>query len=514
MNDHAHANDHEESQSAAITFLRALGAEAGERAEPALTHISRVFFAGARAFKLKRAVRTSYLDFTALETRCAACAREVELNRRTAPDLYLGVRAITREPHGLAFDGPGARVDCVVEMRRFDEDALLDRLARRGALDPAMMDALAQRIASLHESAEPARAPPSLAPVLVMNRAALLDSDLRDEPGVAALLARMDEAFADAAPLLEARAAHGKARRCHGDLTLRNIVLLDGAPTPFDCLEFDEALATIDVLYDLAFTLMDLARLQCDDLANALFNRYLDRADETDGLSLLPLFIAMRAIVRAHVAARMRRDGPQGARADALRDEARACLATARRALPPTPAPAPRLFAIGGLSGSGKSTLASALAPHIGPPPGARVLSSDRIRKALFGRAAQERLPPEAYAPDVSARVYALMRERANACMRAGWSVIADAVFDRAEDRAAMADIARKAGAAFTGVWLEAPQDVLEGRVAARVNDPSDADLAVLAAQARRLADAGAPQDWRRLDARVAPQENARALRA
>jgi aminoglycoside phosphotransferase family enzyme/predicted kinase len=512
MDDHAQASPDEESQSAAIAFLRALGAAAGESAEPALTHISRVFFAGARAFKLKRAVRTSYLDFATLEKRCAACAREVELNRRTAPDLYLGVRAITREPHGLAFDGAGPRVDCVVEMRRFDENALFDRLARRGALDAALMDALAQRIASLHESAQPARDPPSLAPVLAMNRAALLDSDLRDAQGVPALLARMDEAFARAEPLLQARAAQGKARRCHGDLTLRNIVLLDGAPTPFDCLEFDEALATIDVLYDLAFTLMDLARLGCDDLANALLNRYLDRADETDGLTLLPVFIAMRAVVRAHVAARMRRDAPPGAKADALEEEARACLATAQRAL--APAQPPRLVAIGGLSGSGKSTLAAALAPRIGSLPGARVLSSDRIRKALFGRAAQERLPPEAYAPDVSARVYALMRERAQACLRAGWSVVADAVFDRAEDRAAIARAAQECGAPFAGVWLEAPQTVLEGRVAARVNDPSDADVAVLAAQARRLADTGAPDDWRRLDARVPAKDNARALSA
>ena len=513
-------------QSETRAFLRGLAAQAHETAEPALTHISRVYFAGARAFKLKRAVRTPYLDFTRLETRCEACAREVELNRRTAPDLYRGVRRITREAGGLAFDGAGPLVDCVVEMERFDEDALFDRLAQRGALTPAMMDALAARIAALHAQAAVAQDPPSLAPVLAMNRAALQETFLRDAPDAAETLARMDAAFAQARPLLARRAQAGKARRCHGDLTLRNIVLIAGAPTPFDCLEFDEKLATIDVLYDLAFTLMDLARLRLDALANALLNRYLDRADETDGLALLPLFIAMRALVRAHVAARIAQESsPQeSAQENAAQEnaqenaaqknaaEARAYLATAARALTCEGRARPRLIAAGGLSGSGKSTLAAALAPLMAPLPGARVLSSDRIRKALFGVAATQRLPKEAYAPDVSARVYALMGERAAACLRAGWSVVADAVFDRAQDRAAIAQIAREAGAQVTGVWLAAPQEVLEARVGARVNDPSDADLAILAAQAERLAQTGAPDDWRRLDARAPAAENARAL--
>ena len=505
----------EAAQSEAAGFLRSLGAQAHESSPPALTHISRVFFAGARAYKLKRAVRTPYLDFTTLEARCAACAREVELNRRTAPDLYLGLRRITREATGLEFDGDGPLVECVVEMRRFAEDALLDGIARRGALDAAMMDALAARVASLHGDAQPARDAPSLAPVLAMNRAATLATSLRDAPGAQDLLARMERVFTQVEPLIARRAANGKARRCHGDLTLRNIVLLDGAPTPFDCLEFDEKLATIDVLYDLAFTLMDLMRLDREDLANALLNRYLDRREESDGLPLLPLFIALRALVRAHVAARMAQEKPAGQR-EPLEAEAHAYLAAAIRALPgdAPPAQAPRLIAIGGLSGSGKSTLAAALAPRLAPPPGARTLSSDRIRKALFGRAATQRLPPEAYAPDVSAQVYEEMRARAGACLRAGWNVVADAVFDRAQDRDAIAQTARACGADFVGVWLEAPQDVLEARVRARVNDPSDADCAVLAAQAQRLAQTGAPADWRRLDARNAPQDNAAALSA
>jgi aminoglycoside phosphotransferase family enzyme/predicted kinase len=483
----------EASQSDAIAFLNRICAEAGNSAPHALSHISRVFFAGPRVFKLKRAVLKPYLDFSSAELRCKACARELELNRATAPALYIAVRRITREAQGLAFDGPGALVDCVVEMQRFDEALLLDRMAQRGALTPALMDALAQSIAAMHAQAEVREGGAhSVARVLVMNKRAVQESFLKNEPGCDALLAQMENTLAQHSTLLNARARAGRVRRCHGDLTLRNIVLLEGAPTPFDCLEFDEELATTDVLYDLSFPIMDLWRLNLGPLGASLFNRYLDRTNETCGLSLMPLFIAMRALVRAHVAANMADEKPE------MTAEARSYFELARYAITPS---APKLFAIGGLSGSGKSTLAATLAPMIAPMPGARILSSDRIRKALFGAPANTRLPLEAYTSDISARVYALMRQQAGVCLDAGWPVIVDAVFDRAEDRAAIQDIAAARGLPFNGFWLQAPMPILQERVAARVNDPSDADVAVLNAQAARLAGQAQTQTWRELDA-------------
>jgi aminoglycoside phosphotransferase family enzyme/predicted kinase len=485
----------ETSQSDAIAFLNRLCAEAGDDAPPALTHISRVFFAGPRVFKLKRAVRKPYLDFSSADLRCKACARELELNRATAPTLYIAVRSITREAQGLAFDGPGELVDCVVEMRRFDEALLLDRMAQGGALTPALMDALAQSIAAMHVKAQVREGDAhSLARVLAMNKSAVQESFLNNEPGCDALLAQMENALAQHSTLLNARASAGKVRRCHGDLTLRNIVLLEGAPIPFDCLEFDEELATTDVLYDLSFPIMDLWRAGLPALGNNLFNRYLDRADESCGLSLMPLFIAMRALVRAHVAANMADEKPE------MTAEARSYFELARDAITPS---APELFAIGGLSGSGKSTLAATLAPMIAPMPGARILSSDRIRKALFGAPANTRLPLEAYTSEISARVYALMRELAAKCLDAGWPVIVDAVFDREEDRAAIQELAAARGLPFSGFWLQAPLQILQERVAARVNDPSDADVAVLNAQAARLAGQAQTQaqTWRELDA-------------
>lgn len=485
----------EASQSDTIAFLMHVCAEADDRTPPALTHISHVFFAGPRIFKLKRAFVKPYLDFSTADLRCKACARELELNRRTAPELYVAVRRITREAFELAFDGPGELVDCVVEMQRFDEDCLLDHLAERGALTLAHMDALAESISAMHSKAEAhAGGMQALAHVLSMNETAVQQGFLSNEPGCDILLTGMKDLCAHNAALLDARANAGKVRRCHGDLTLRNIVMLNGAPIPFDCLEFDEDLATIDVLYDLAFPIMDLWRTGLSALGNVLFNRYLDRTNECDGLSLMPLFIAMRALIRTHVAASMADDKPE------LKAEARSYFKLAQRALEPC---TPVLYAIGGLSGSGKSTCAPALAPLILPMPGARILSSDRIRKALSGVPANTLLPPEAYASEVSARVYALLRGYAGACLDSGWPVIVDAVFDRDNDRAAIQAVVDERGLRFSGFWLEAPMQILQERVAARTNDPSDANLAVLAAQASKLAAAapGQSAQWRKLDA-------------
>lgn len=498
----------EEGQRETIAFLSGLCARAGDSSPPISTHISRVFFAGDTVYKLKRAVRTSYLDFSTPAKRLAACERELMLNRRTAPKLYRAVRRITRGPAGLAFDGPGECVDAIVEMGRFAQDDLLDEMARRGALTSQHIEALAHTIAGFHREAEVSAAhggAAGVADVLAMNEAALKASFLSTEPDLERLCEAMRVALARGAGRLDARRAAGKVRRCHGDLTLRNIALIDGAPTPFDCLEFDETLATIDVLYDLAFILMDLWHRARGDLANMLFNRYLDAADEADGLALMPLFIAMRAVIRAHVTARMSQDA-QGPACGALKDEARNYLALAHEAMHEG---APVLIGVGGLSGSGKSTVAAALAPLLPPIPGARVLSSDRIRKNLFGVAPTERLPSEAYAPEVSERVYEQAREMAGACLDAGWPAICDAVFDRAADREALERIVRDRNIQMFGFWLEAPGDVLAMRVAARTGDPSDANVEVLRAQQAKLAASSETLQWTRLDATAPVHVNA-----
>lgn len=325
--------------------------------------------------------------------------------------------------------------------------------------------------------------------------------DLLPPAQVAALEGAFLEAFDRLEPLLAHRAAAGEVRRCHGDLHLRNIALIDGAPVLFDALEFDEALATTDRLYDLAFLIMDIALRGFAVEANRLLNRYLIACGEDppyDGLAALPLFLALRAAIRAQVgaAAAAFRDPAGRAAAGA---EARAYLTYAQAALAPR---AVKLVAVGGLSGSGKSTLAAALAPFLGPAPGAVHLRSDVERKRLHGIPELERLPPEAYSLETTQQVYAVLRERAEAVLAAGHAVIVDAVHQRPDERAEIAAVAQASGVDFLGLWLEAPVEALADRVTARRGDASDATAEVVRWQAGREA---GPLDWVRLDSARPP---------
>ena len=500
-----------DDQREVIAFLRepsAYGPPVG-RVEVIETHVSLVFLAGDRAYKLKRAVTYPYLDFSTLEARRAACAAELTLNRRNAPDLYLGLRALGRgEGGGIGWTEAGDALDWVVVMRRFDQDRLFDAMAAAGRLDASLILALAAHIAEFHAHAE--RRPERGGAAAT---AAIADGNTRSLraagfPGEAIddLDTRAHAHIARHAALLDARRAAGKVRRVHGDLHLRNICLYAGKPVLFDCLEFSEELATIDVLYDLAFLLMDLEQRGLSDLANLAFNRYLDLSGEDDGIAAMPLFLSLRAAIRAHVtAAALDRHAPD--ERAAARAEAQRYFAAARSALLPRPA---RLVAIGGLSGTGKSTLAMRLAPALGLLPGARVLRSDVIRKCLFGLAPEMPLPPAAYAPEVTRRVYDAIRDKAAAALAAGYCVILDAVSLRPEERTAFAALAEKAGVPFTGLWLEAPAETMKARLGTRRGDASDATAAVLAGQLGR--DPGA-LDWQRLAASGDPDQTLAAAR-
>lgn len=481
-------------QDETIAFLKSAAVLGGD-VRTVTTHISIVLMSGTAAVKLKRAIRLPYVDFSTPKRRLEACENELRLNRRTAPTLYRAVRRITRETDGrLGLDGSGALVDAVVEMTRFDEDTLFDRMALAGRLAPALMARLARSIAAFHATAAIApggNGAERMEAVLDINERALALTDIFEKDDVPRLIAASRAALAVHSERLDARAGAGKVRRCHGDLHLRNVCLVDGEPTLFDCLEFDEELATTDVLYDLAFLLMDLKHRGMGELANLVFNRYLDEMDdEEDGLPLLPFFMAVRATVRAHVTAQAA-DGAASAQAA----EARSYLALALALLEPRPM---RMVAVGGLSGSGKSTLAAALAPALGPAPGARILASDRIRKRLFGVAAETRLPPEAYRPEISKQVYGELAARAERVLRQGHGVVADAVFDRPADRARIAEVAAQAGIAFQGLWLEASEAQMLRRVADRHGDASDATPEIVKQQLGRPL---AAVEWPRLAA-------------
>ena len=444
------------------------------------THASVVFLAGAFAYKVKRAVKYPFLDFSTLAKRHAACLNELRVNARTAPELYLDVTPVTRGEGGaFRLGGDGETVEWVLRMHRFDQAMLYDRMASEGRLGLASMPRLAAVIEAFHATADrtlsPEGAVPPLQGVLADNEAEFAaNAELLPRAAAADLARTSRTRLAALIPLLEARARGGYLRHCHGDLHLRNIVEIDGAPVLFDAIEFDDRLATIDVLHDLAFLLMDLGKRGLGVHANAVLNAYLEAEGGTGnliGLASLPLFLAMRATIRTKVELlRARMAAP--AEAAGVREEARAYFALAREFLAPS---APRLVAFGGLSGSGKSAIARAIAPSLGAFPGAVIVRSDVVRKRLFGIAPEARLPASAYAPEVSDQVYAMSRKRAMMALLGGQAAIVDAVHAKPEERAALATLATRLGVPFTGLWLDAPAQVMRERVAARRGDVSDA---------------------------------------
>jgi uncharacterized protein len=492
-----------DAQDEVVAFLRrpgSYGIDENAAVETAETHISIVFLAGDYAYKLKRAVKFSYLDFSTAELRRAACEAELELNRRTALQLYLEVRALSRRPDGsIGWGCESAPLDWVVVMRRFDQEQLLDRLARAGGLSVPLTLDLAAHIAKFHDKAE-LRLEHGGAAVMreVASTNLRILRDCRDASfdavEIDALEVCIDNDLVRVGPLLDERRANGKVRRCHGDLHLRNICLYDRKPLIFDCIEFSEPIASIDVLYDLAFLLMDLLHCGQPGFANLVLNRYLDLTSEDGGLATMPVFMALRAVIRAHVTASAAPHASRGER-DAQFATARRYVELAAALLDRQPA---RLVAIGGLSGSGKSTLALRLAPELGIMPGARVLRSDVLRKRRFSVMPEERLPPEAYRREVTAEVYRELCERATAALRGGYAVVIDAVALRAEERRTFAEVARNAGVPFTGLWVEASPEVMRMRIEARRRDASDATAAVLDQQLQ--IDAGM-LEWTRIDA-------------
>lgn len=474
---------------------RSHGGAAVERID---THISALFLAGDRVFKLKKSVHLPFLDFSTLEARRAACAAEVEINSRAAPDLYLGIRAVTRAAGGgLELDGPGEAVDWVVEMCRFDQETLFDRLVGRGELDRDRCNALTEAVAAFHASA-PVRSDrggrAGLNWTVSTNRVSMLA-----QPSAVLPVAEVEE-LAEASfaalerftPRMEARRAAGLVRQCHGDLHLGNICLWQGRPTLFDAIEFSEDIACVDVIYDLAFLLMDLDHRGGRRQAGWVLNHYLDLTGDFSGLAPMPLYLSCRAGIRAHVVASMAA-GAQGAERDRLVEAARGYLRAARDYLSP---PAPRLLAVGGLSGSGKSRMGRELAPDLGVP-AAAVVRSDSLRKHLMGVPIHQKLGPEGYTPEVTERTYGRLYDTCAALLADGVSVVADAVFAKPEQRAGIEAVARRAGAPFHGLWLEAPPDLSKRRIAERRANVSDATPQVLE---RQLSYDLGPIAWTHID--------------
>lgn len=496
------------AQDAVFEFLEDPKSHGGSKVQRIDTHAAAVFLAGDRAYKVKRAVRFPFLDYSTLEKRKAACDAELEVNRAFAGELYRRVVPITRERGGgLALAGDGEPVEWAVEMARFDENATLDHVAERRGIDEEVADQLAVTVAAMHRRAPKADADAWLAAIesyVSQNTTAFREHAALFEPSAVALLEGASRAaLRKLHPLLVARGKLGLIRRGHGDLHLGNVALLDGRPVPFDAIEFDPVIASGDVLYDLAFLLMDLVERKLERAANIVLNRYFaatHRADDLDGLAGLPFFMSLRAAIRAKVTAARLQQADAAKRND-IEQAARTYFEFAVELLHPPP---PQLIGIGGLSGTGKSALARSLAPFIAPHPGALVLRSDVERKALFEVGETERLPPDAYDPKVTARVYERLVEMAARAIAAGHSAIIDAVFAREGERAQIDATAKAAHVPFQGLFLVADLRTRLARVGARVGDASDADAAV----AQKQEDyALGKMDWAEIDAGGTPDE-------
>jgi hypothetical protein len=458
-------------------------------APPIETHISLVFVGTDTVWKLKKAVKLPFLDFSRVEDRRRFTARELALNAPAAPGLYRDMVPVVRQPDGsLMLTGTPADApveDWVLRMARVLAGDFLDAVAAGGRLTPALQDALADAVAAYHQALPVAAGVlPPMRRIVLGNVPSALDAGL-PAAEVETWRDTMLPALDTLEPLLAERAATGFVRRGHGDLHLGNLCLWQGRPVPFDALEFDETLATIDLAYDLAFLLMDLDRRVDRAAANRVLNRYVARTGDAGLVPTLPVFLSIRAMVRAHVEAR-------SGHAASWQPYLQAALDYL------CPAPA-MVVAVSGLPGSGKSTLARALAPDLGRAPGALILRSDEIRKRQHGMPPEQRLPPSAYSDAASDAVFATLADCVRTAAAGGHCVVADATFIDPAHRRAVEDAARMAGVAFAGFWLEAPLPELERRIVARSGDASDATPAVLHAIASSGPGAGS---WHPVDAR------------
>ena len=491
----------DEVQASVFEFLGQPSTHRGETVRRMATHGAAVFLAGDRALKVKRAVSFPFLDYSTLDKRRAACAAELEVNRRFAPQLYRRVVPITRDKNGnLALDGHGEVVEWAVEMHRFDESQTLDCLADRGALDSRMAEKLAAMTLAMHRSARSADVVQWLSAVesyIGQNTEAFRAyPDLFPEAILVKLERSMRHELERLRPLLIERGRQGFVRQGHGDLHLGNIAVVNDAPVAFDAIEFSPVIASGDVLYDLGFLLMDLVERGQVANANIVLNGYFDSSEPLealDGLAALAFFMSLRAAIRAKVIAA--RIGQRKCDDAAVRTSARRYFDLALQLLRRVE---PLLIGIGGLSGVGKSVIAKRLAGIVLPLPGALVFRSDVIRKHMFGCPETDPLSPDAYRPDVSSGVYGELMERAIRTVSAGLSVIVDATFMNTDARGKVESEARRAAVDFVGIFLTADLETRVARIKQRGADASDADVTLAREQeGYQLGDL----TWTRVDA-------------
>ena len=453
------------------------------------THISWVLLAGELAYKIKKPVRLSFLDFSTLAQRRACCLDELRLNRRFAPDLYLDVIPIFGSPDNPQWRCDGEPIEYAVKMRRFDNAQRLDRVCVRGELRPEHLSDLAQSLANFHAAAATADAssrfgePAGILALALDNLQA--PAGAMTDPTQRSTLERFrawtTAEFTHLSPLMQARKSQGRVRECHGDLHLGNLVLLDGRVRMFDCIEFNDALRWIDIASELAFTHMDLQHHGQPGLANWFLDQYLIHSGDYEAAVLLRFYAVYRALVRGKV--------------ESIRWAQQASLARSEDHKPPdflalaerlTTPQAPALVITHGLAGCGKTTASNRLLLE-DPAANTLRLRSDVERKRLYGLSALARsgsgIDEGIYAAQGHAQTYQRLHEVAGMLLRAGWRVVVDAAFLRRAERQAFSALAKDCGASFNILAPEVSAETLRERISLRQTagqDASEATLAVL----------------------------------
>ncbi|NCJ07985.1 AAA family ATPase [Synechococcales cyanobacterium C] len=456
------------------------------------THISYVLLTGEYAYKIKKPANFGFLDFSTLTQRHHFCEEEVRLNQRLSPSLYVGVVPLYQyTAEGYGWQGIGEPVEYAVQMRQFDQSQLLSRLFERGELTPELMSGLGRQVASFHETAA------TDADIQAFgDRAAIQQVDENNYAlsegflGHSQTQERLEQTrtftrqfFANHGDWFAQRQAEGKIRECHGDLHLNNVCRYQDKIQVFDCIEFNREFRNIDVIYDVAFMVMDLEFQGRPDLANAFLNAYLERTGDYWGAALLPLYLSMRAYIRGNVNSLALNDS-------AISDsEKQGFLGRAQAyyqaAWQYTQRPPGRLWIMCGLSGSGKSTVARAVASGLR----ALHIRSDAVRKHLAGIPLEQRgADPNVfgggiYTPEMTQKTYDRLLDLGLFLAQQGESVVLDAKYDRQALRQAVYAKAESAQIPVQIVFCTAPARVLEERLRSRQGDIADATEALLAQQ-------------------------------
>jgi len=472
------------------------------------THGATVLLGRDHAIKIKKPVLFDHMDYSTSEKRRDFCNREVDLNRRTAPELYLGVFAIYKQSNAeFSLSGTDKPVDYFIKMQRFADGNRLDNVSSREGLSALLCEQLCNAVVNFHKnlpSIENGASIPDFHSVIEQNFLQLDDycPDLFRQKDVSKYRRNLHSVFDALKPVEHKRLNEGWIRAGHGDLHLQNICLFDGKPLLFDAIEYEDDFVVGDVFYDLCFLLMDLWHRNHKQAANQIFNQYIHKMGWTtadnnlDILLLLPFFMTMRAGIRTHVAASRYLQSDDGTAKDLFANEARLLLNSSLLYLKKTE---PQIVAIGGFSGSGKSTLAANLASHVGSTPGALHIRSDVVRRMLIGWDDYSPMPQSAYTTAQSQAVYEHMQVLARRVVIAGHSVILDAVLDRRQDRQEFEKIAQDLDVPFKGIWLKVDRNVMAERIEGRTRDASDATVEVMLAQIQRQIEA--VTDWMTLEA-------------